>query len=68
MVAKTIDRPGNLFLARRYARIIIRQQASSIAEEEDIAPEYETIDVNSVENEEPRTVGAEYVVYQTIKE
>ena len=55
-------------LARRYARKIIREQASGIAEGEDIPPDYATIDVNSVENEEARTVGAEYVVYETIKE
>jgi transposase len=55
-------------LARRYARRIIRAQGYVIAEVEDIAPDYATIDVNSVENEEARTVGAEYVVYETIKE
>jgi len=55
-------------LARRYARRIIREQASVIAEGEGIPPDYATIDVNSVENEEARTVGAEYVVYQAIKE
>ncbi len=55
-------------LARRYARKIIREQASVIPEREDITPDYETIDINSVENEEPRTVGAEYVVYETLKQ
>ena len=55
-------------LASRYARKIIRQQASVVSEKEDIAPDYATIDVNSVEDEEARTVGAEYVVYQSIKE
>jgi len=55
-------------LARRYARRIIREQASVIVEGEGIPPDYATIDVNSVENEEARTVGAEYVVYQAIKE
>jgi transposase len=54
-------------LARRYAKKIIRAQASVVAEEEDIPPDYATIDVNSVENEEARTVGAEYVVYEAIK-
>lgn len=64
-----IDYPKEVkSLARRYARKIIRQQASSVKEQEDIAPEYETVDVNSVENEGSRTVGAEYVVYQTIRE
>ena len=55
-------------LASRYARKIIRQQASVIDEGGDIAPDYATIDVNSVDNEQARTVGAEYVVYETIKE
>jgi len=55
-------------LARRYAKKIIRAQASIVAEGEDIPPDYATIDVNSVDNEEARTVGAEYVVYEAIKE
>jgi transposase len=55
-------------LARRYAKRIIREQASVIAEAEHIPPDYATIDVNSVLNEEARTVGAEYIVYETIKE
>ena len=55
-------------LARRYARKIIREQASVIAGREDVPPDYETIDINSVEDEEARTVGAEHVVYETIKE
>ena len=64
-----IDYPKEIrSLARRYARKIIRQQACIIAEGEDIPPDYATIDLNSVEDEEARTVGAEYVVYETIKE
>jgi transposase len=55
-------------LANRYARTIIRQQACAIDEEEDIASDYQIIDVNSMDNEDARTVGAEYVVYETIKE
>jgi hypothetical protein len=55
-------------LARGYARKIIREQASVIAERQDIPPDYATIDLNSVEDEEARTVGAEHVVYETIKE
>ena len=55
-------------LARRYARKIIRDQASVLGEGEDIPPDYATIDLNSVENEEARTVGAEHVVFETIKE
>ncbi len=54
--------------AKKYARTIIRQQACAIDEGEDISPDYQTIDVNSVDNEDARTVGAEYIVYETIKE
>ncbi len=64
-----IDYPGEIRrLAGKYAKKIIREQASVIDEEKDITPVYETIDINSVDNEEARTVGAEYVVYETIKE
>jgi len=55
-------------LGSRYARRIIRQQASVVSEQEAIAPDYATVDLKSVEDEEARTVGAEYVVYDTIKE
>jgi len=64
-----IDYPKTIRnLATRYARKIIRQQASVVVAGEDISPDYATIDVNSVENEDARTVGAEHVVYETIKE
>ena len=55
-------------IAKRCARKIIREQAYVIDAGEDIPPDYATIDLNSVEDEEARTVGAEYVVYETIKE
>lgn len=55
-------------LASKYAKTIIRQQASVVDEGEDAAADYETVDVNSVDNEQARSVGAEYVVYETIKE
>jgi transposase len=64
-----IDYPKTIrTLASRYARRILREQASVIAAGENIAPDYATIDVHSVDNEEARSVGAEYVVYETIKE
>jgi transposase len=53
--------------ARKYAKRIISQEADVIDETQDIAPDYATVDLNSVNNEEARTVGAEYVVYETIK-
>ena len=53
-------------LAKKYARKIIHKHANVV--QEDLSPDYESIDINSVENEEARTVGAEHVVYETIKE
>lgn len=55
-------------LAKKYARAIIRQQAYVIGEGEDVISDYQIVDVNSVDNEDVRTVGAEHVVYETIKE
>ena len=55
-------------LAHRYAKKIIRQQASVVDDVEDISSDYQTVDVNSVGNEAARTVGAEHVVYEMIKE
>ncbi|MBI5749677.1 MAG: IS1634 family transposase [Nitrospinae bacterium] len=58
--------------ARRYARKIIRQQSSVVQVREDSSPQYlpdyQIVDINSVENEDARTVGAEHVVLRTIKE
>jgi len=64
-----IDYPKEIRrLASRYARKIIRKQASVVSEGEDIAADYEIVDLHSVDNEEVRIVGAEYVIYHTIKE
>jgi len=64
-----IDYPEEIRrLAGRYAKKIIRQQADVVDEATDTEPDYETIDVNSMENEEARRVGAEHVVYETIRE
>jgi transposase len=60
-------------LASRYARKIINNhgepplQASSDSCVVD-APDYQRVDINTVDNEHGRAVGAEYVVYETIKE
>lgn len=53
-------------LAKECARKIVRKQSSVIPERKD--PDYQTVDVNSTENEQIRTIGAEHVVYHTIKE
>ncbi len=55
-------------LARKFARAIARQQAQAIDEGEDIPSDYQVVDVNSVDNEDIRKVGAEHVVYETIKQ
>lgn len=54
-------------LAEQYARRIIRKQASVVHEEKPSPPDYARVDLNSINNESPRTVGAEHVVYETIK-
>lgn len=54
-------------LARRYAKKIISQEGSVIAETEDLPPDYANVDLNSINNEEARTVGPEHVIYETIK-
>jgi len=54
-------------LAEQYARRIIRKQASVIDEEKPGPPDYARVDLNSINNEYPRTAGAEHVVYETIK-
>lgn len=59
-------------LAKECARKIIRRQSAVIPEKKDSSsdylPDYQTVDVNSTENEQARTIGAEHVVYHTIKE
>jgi transposase len=55
-------------LARKYARAITHQRSEVIDEQPDIPADYQIVDVNSVDNEDIRTVGAEHLVYETIKE
>ena len=55
-------------LARKYARAITHQRAEAIDERTDIPADYQVVDVNSFDSEDIRTVGAEHVVYETIKE
>ena len=59
-------------LAKECARKIIRKQSSIVPEKKDSSsdylPDYQTVDVNSTENEQARTIGAEHVVYHAIKE
>lgn len=55
-------------LARKYARAITHQRSEAIDERQDVPADYQVVDVNSVDSEDIRTVGAEHVVYETIKE
>lgn len=66
-------------LARKYVRRIIKQGGSDAVyliragksatdRESTYSPDYQVVDVNSTENEEPRSVGAEHVVLETIRE
>lgn len=56
--------------AQNCARKIIRKQSFIIPKKKDsdYLPDYQTVDVNSTENEQARTIGAEHVVYHAIKE
>ncbi|MDI6776525.1 MAG: IS1634 family transposase [Syntrophales bacterium] len=57
-------------LARVYARRIIRRRSSLVGEKNDSyhLPDYQMVDVNSIGDEDVREVGAEHVVYETIRE
>ena len=64
-------------LARRYARKIIRYQGRPVFKKSGIPlvdsplvdePDYTRVDINTLENEHPRSVGSEYVVHEMIKE
>lgn len=66
-------------LAGKYVRRIIKQGGSDVVcgiragksvanRESEYLPDYQVVDVNSTENEEPRSVGAEHVVLETIRE
>ena len=54
-------------LADQYAGRIIRKQSVVIVPEKKSFPDYARVDLNSINNELPRTAGAEHVVYETIK-
>ncbi len=57
-------------LAKRYARKIIRRhgQRSPVTIEEQSKADYQTVDVNSLENEQIRSVGGESVVLAALRE
>jgi len=61
-------------LARTYAKKLIRYQGEYASKKGDVSscgveePDYHRVDINTLENEDARSVGAEYVVYETIKD
>ena len=57
-------------LAKRYARKIIRRHGQSRPQpvEDQSQPDLQTVDINSLDNEQIRSVGGESVVLETIKE
>jgi len=52
-------------LAQQYALQLITLSANSDNEED---KEYKEIDINSINSVNPKTIGSEYIVYETIKE
>ena len=62
-------------LACRYARKLVRYQRQPVIPESDVGaspdvdkPDYQRVNINTLTNEHTRSVGAEYVVHETIKE
>jgi len=52
-------------LAQQYALQIISSQSKQI---DTVDTDYQNIDINSMEKVNPKTIGTEYIVYETIKE
>lgn len=52
-------------LAQQYALQIISSQSKS---SETVETDYQSIDINSIKQVNPKTIGAEHIVYETIKE
>jgi len=52
-------------LAELYARRIIAYHGETTVRRSD--PDYQRVDIDTIDNELPRSVGAEHVVYETIK-
>ena len=51
-------------LAQQYALQVISSQSKQI---DTIDTDYQNIDVNTIEQVNPKTIGTEYIVYETIK-
>ena len=56
-------------LAQLFSKQLIKKESQNISEDNNDLqePNYQTIDINSLEHEYSRTVGTEYVSYETLK-
>jgi len=55
-------------LAARYARKVVAYQGEPGGEKEKFSePDYHRVDIDTIDNERSRSIGAEHVVYETIK-
>ena len=55
-------------LAARYARKVVAYQGEPGGEKEKSSePDYHRVDIDTIDNERSRSIGAEHVVYETIK-
>jgi transposase len=55
-------------LAVRYARKVVAYQGEPVGEDKKFPePDYHRVDIDTMDNERSRSVGAEHVVYETIK-
>lgn len=53
-------------MAQNYAKMLIRKQSSPLPSPKDI--DYQTVDINSIEHENMRTVGLEHVCLETFRQ
>jgi len=60
--------PGIESLARHYAEIIVKQRLLDTKEVPPVWPVYESVDIDSVETTDVRTIGAEHVVVSSLQE
>jgi len=54
-------------LAHSFAKVLIKKQSQILAPKPE-EKEYHTVDLNTLKNENPRTIGIETIAYETIKE
>ncbi len=54
-------------LANRFAKALLKKQ-SQISEPKPQEKEYHAVDINTIKNENPRTIGIETIAYESLKE